>query len=257
MPLHHNLANLLPVTLLQACEHVSVALLNVNLQQINSVNIVFANYFRECSQLAGVVFSEQVFFDHLIQICVRQQSLIRVWRHCFQPVPDTPAEFLNAHTFGAGSGKPRQRGSIWVIGKNRAIFTYYPNAPALSGLATAGAERVSVKELSRSVRNWLKTVAPDADQTLLPDADLDQMVEKYLLTEDYTCELRTLSEIIRENNIDRIDLLKIDVEKSDADVLAGLEESDWKKIRQVVMEGHSKELYDHFAPILEKHGFNL
>ena len=139
----------------------------------------------------------------------------------------------------------------------QATFSYYPNAPALSGLATAGAGRISDKELSRTVRNWLQTVAPGADQVLLPEAELDQMVEKYLLTEDYTCQLTTLSEVIRENNLDRIDLLKIDVEKSEADVLAGLEESDWAKIRQVVMEVHSKELYDHIVPIFEKHGFNF
>ncbi|HEU4872135.1 MAG TPA: amino acid adenylation domain-containing protein [Pyrinomonadaceae bacterium] len=138
-----------------------------------------------------------------------------------------------------------------------ATFNYYPNAPALAGIANAAGGRLSDKELSRSVRNWLQTVAPGADQTLLPEAELDQMVEKYLLTEDYICQLTTLSEIIRENNIDRIDLLKIDVETSEADVLAGLEESDWEKIRQVVMEVHSKELYDHIVPIFEKHGFNF
>ena len=136
-----------------------------------------------------------------------------------------------------------------------ATFNYYPNAPALSGIANG--ERLSDKELSRSVRNWLQTVAPGADQSLLPEAELDQMVEKYLLTEEYICQLTTLSEVIREKNIDRIDLLKIDVETSEADALAGLEESDWEKIRQVVMKVHSKELYDHIVPIFEKHGFNF
>jgi len=131
-----------------------------------------------------------------------------------------------------------------------ATFTYYPNAPTMPGLATD-------QEFSSSVRNWLQTVAPGADQTLLPEAELEQMVGKYLLTEDYTCQLTTLSEMIRENNIDRIDLLKIGMEKSEADVLAGLEESDWEKIRQVVMEVHSRELYDHVVPIFEKHGFNV
>lgn len=137
-----------------------------------------------------------------------------------------------------------------------ATFTYYPNAPAMSGLAAA-AGTLSDKELIRSVRTWLQTVAPDADQALLPAEELDEMVEKYLINEDYTCQLKTLSEVIRENNLDRVDLLKIDVEKSEADVLAGMEESDWKKIRQVVMEVHSKELYEHIVPIFEKRGFNF
>jgi aryl carrier-like protein len=50
--------------------------------------------------------------------------------------------------------------------------------------------------------------------------------------------LRTLSEVIREENIECIDLLKIDVEKSEADVLAGIASDDWKKIRQIVIEAH-------------------
>lgn len=135
-----------------------------------------------------------------------------------------------------------------------ATFTYYPNAPAMSGLA---AGTLSDKELIRSVRNWLQTVAPGAGQTLLPAEELDGMVEKYLINEDYNCQLKTLSEVIRENNLDRVDLLKIDVEKSEADVLAGMAESDWEKIRQVVMEVHNKELYEHIVPIFEQHGFNF
>jgi aryl carrier-like protein len=50
--------------------------------------------------------------------------------------------------------------------------------------------------------------------------------------------LRTLSQIIRDEKIECIDLLKIDVEKSEADVLAGIASDDWKKIRQIVIEAH-------------------
>ncbi len=52
------------------------------------------------------------------------------------------------------------------------------------------------------------------------------------------CPLRTLSEIIAERSVPRIDLLKIDVEKSEYDVLCGIEESHWDLIRQVAMEVH-------------------
>jgi hypothetical protein len=47
------------------------------------------------------------------------------------------------------------------------------------------------------------------------------------------------------------------VEKSELEVLAGIEEDDWEKIRQIVMEVHSTELYEQVAPLLEKRGFHF
>ncbi|NLS98003.1 MAG: FkbM family methyltransferase [Planctomycetaceae bacterium] len=53
-----------------------------------------------------------------------------------------------------------------------------------------------------------------------------------------TCPLRVLSDVIRENNVEQIDLLKLDAERSELDILAGLVESDWERIRQAVVEVH-------------------
>jgi hypothetical protein len=52
------------------------------------------------------------------------------------------------------------------------------------------------------------------------------------------CELRTLSDALRRESIDRVDLIKIDVEKTELDVLAGIEDADWPRIRQLMMELH-------------------
>jgi acyl carrier protein len=56
------------------------------------------------------------------------------------------------------------------------------------------------------------------------------------VSEAFRCELRTLSQIIRDEDVERIDLLKVDVEKSELDVLRGIDSSDWERIRQVVVE---------------------
>src|SRR5439155_1315351 len=69
--------------------------------------------------------------------------------------------------------------------------------------------------------------------------------------------LRTLSSIIAEEGIERIDLLKVNVEKSELDVLRGLDPEDWPKIRQAVIE---VDQHDHVEPItllLERHGFEV
>lgn len=44
--------------------------------------------------------------------------------------------------------------------------------------------------------------------------------------------------MIKENAIDRIDLLKLDAENYDIPILAGIEDKDWEKIQQICMEVH-------------------
>jgi hypothetical protein len=51
----------------------------------------------------------------------------------------------------------------------------------------------------------------------------------------------TLSQVLRETGVDRIDLLKVDVEKSEHEVLAGIADADWFKIRQLVVEVHDQD----------------
>ena len=64
------------------------------------------------------------------------------------------------------------------------------------------------------------------------------MLAERLTNKTFTCQFKTISDVIRENHLERIDLLKIDVEKSEEDVLAGIHEDDWTKIKQLVVEVH-------------------
>jgi 31-O-methyltransferase len=50
------------------------------------------------------------------------------------------------------------------------------------------------------------------------------------------CPVITLSDLMRDRSIDSIDLLKIDVEGSEAAVLAGIAPDDWPRIRQITLE---------------------
>jgi amino acid adenylation domain-containing protein/FkbM family methyltransferase len=72
----------------------------------------------------------------------------------------------------------------------------------------------------------------------------------------YLRPLKTLSEAAAECGVDRIDLLKIDVEGSELNVLRGVRPEDWKKIRQLVVEVEDVE--DRLARVtalLEEHHF--
>ena len=57
---------------------------------------------------------------------------------------------------------------------------------------------------------------------------------------EFECPMTTLSSIIDEHDVERIDLLKIDVEGAELSVLRGIEEAHWPRIQQVVLEGHDQ-----------------
>ena len=70
--------------------------------------------------------------------------------------------------------------------------------------------------------------------------------------------MRTLSEVIREQDVDRIDLLKIDAEKSELEVLEGIQAEDWGLIRQVVVEVHDAAgRLAHVTALLRQHGYQV
>jgi FkbM family methyltransferase len=73
----------------------------------------------------------------------------------------------------------------------------------------------------------------------------------------FPCRLRTLSEIIDEEGVARIDLLKVDVEKSEREVLAGIRPEHWNLIRQAVIEVHDENGgLEEVQGLLTKHGFD-
>ena len=58
-----------------------------------------------------------------------------------------------------------------------------------------------------------------------------------------SCDVCTLSQLIRAYALDDVHLLKIDVERSELEVLRGIEsEEDWKKIHQIVAEVHEQNV---------------
>jgi FkbM family methyltransferase len=104
-------------------------------------------------------------------------------------------------------------------------ITFYPSAAAMSGLY---ADPQVDSELVRQVLINQGMSEQEADENV---------VGRYR-PETLTCRLRTLSSVIREERLDRIDLLKIDVERAELDVLRGMRPDDWPLVRQVVAEIH-------------------
>ena len=114
---------------------------------------------------------------------------------------------MNLHLFCQGlSDKPQH-----------ASFTYYPKNSVISGrYGDLGQDKDVVK---RFLENKYRGEYASQEQL---GSLTENVVNSYLEYELVDCELNTISNVILENGIEKIDLLKIDVEKSELDVLLGI-----------------------------------
>lgn len=75
--------------------------------------------------------------------------------------------------------------------------------------------------------------------TAMPQGALGRAVSDMVLGhERLQAQTTTLSTVIQERGVDKIDLLKVDVEGAELRVLQGISGQHWPLIRQVVLEGH-------------------
>ena len=133
-----------------------------------------------------------------------------------------------------------------------ATFTFFPGFSLLSGLyADPAAEKALVKTF---MTNQQKAGMPDMAELI---AQSDALLEQRFASQTLTVQLRSLSRVMAEEHIDRIDLLKINVEKSELDVLRGIEESDWAKIKQLVLEVDRQEHLPAITALLDRHGYEF
>ncbi len=77
-----------------------------------------------------------------------------------------------------------------------------------------------------------------------------------------TCQIRTLSDVIAENRVEKINMLKIDAENYEKQVLAGIKDEDWEKIDQIAMEVHThikggEDLLNEMIDLLRNKNFKI
>jgi phthiocerol/phenolphthiocerol synthesis type-I polyketide synthase E len=114
-----------------------------------------------------------------------------------------------------------------------AEFTFYPRS---SGMSSFYPDKNEEQEALRAILLNEKRRGQQEIERII--RDIDDLLEERFRSETFNCRLRPLSDVIREQRVDSIDLLKIDVQKSEVDVLAGLSEEDWPKVKQIVIEVH-------------------
>ncbi|HEY6351411.1 MAG TPA: amino acid adenylation domain-containing protein [Candidatus Angelobacter sp.] len=134
-----------------------------------------------------------------------------------------------------------------------AEFVYYPRHSMLSAMsahADRGQARAILKQSLQNQQNAGSKLAQELSEPI------DEILAAQLQGETWKAQLRSISQIMRDEQIERIDLLKIDVEGAELDVLRGIRPEDWKKIRQVVVESHGRnEILHAVTALLESAGF--
>jgi len=133
-----------------------------------------------------------------------------------------------------------------------ATFTHYSAVSIFSGrFANAAQDREIIGTFIRNQARQSGEAPPTA-------AEIDTILNERFRGEPVACRLRTISQIINERRLDRVDLLKLDVERSELDALRGIEEGDWLKIRQIVIETHGgPDETEAIAGMLRRRGFSV
>ena len=161
----------------------------------------------------------------------------------FEPSPDTfECLAYNVSPFGGDV----EAFNLGVYDRQAEIsFTYYPGYSVLSGFkADVHADANVIIESVKFGTGSLDT-APIAAEVL---PRFDKVVECKVAT-------TTVSQIIRERGIVKIDLLKVDAERSELPILRGITAEDWSRIEQVILEVHDPKELPVIVGLLEAHGF--
>jgi FkbM family methyltransferase len=124
-------------------------------------------------------------------------------------------------------------------------FTYYPQTTLMSGMyADVGVDQALTRAFLRNSGFNEQNAA-------------DVLTRKYE-AQSSLARVSTLSREIASLHVERVDLLKLDVEKSELHVLRGMADGDWPKLRQVVAEVHDIDArLAEFTGLLSARGFDV
>lgn len=178
----------------------------------------------------------------------------------FEPAPAT-FEVLS-HNVKLHNNLPVQ---IFNVGMartpGRADFTYYPR---FSNASTFYPDET--QEGALRGRQYIIDQIPTLSWPLRPLCAMlpgpikhviaERIRRYHLKKEIVTCQLWNVSEFLRQHDIAQVDLLKLDAEQSEEEILAGVADEDWPKIRQIVVEVHGgADATKAMAAMLTQHGF--
>jgi FkbM family methyltransferase len=140
-------------------------------------------------------------------------------------------------------------------GSGEALFTFYPGYSILSGFH--GDVARDTETIRCGILNMWRERFPGAEDP--EQRFVDAMTQEALgAKEERRCQLRAISQVIDEANIPVVSLLKIDAEGSELEILDGIRDDQWRKIRQIALEIHDKDgdKLPRIKEILQSHRFH-
>ncbi|WP_166212893.1 type I polyketide synthase [Cognatiluteimonas telluris] len=171
--------------------------------------------------------------------------------YAFEPAPpvfdalrrNTERAGVNVRLFNAGlTDRP-----------GRQALTFYPNSTGMSSFhADKGEEKAALRAI---IENQLEPTSDGAGELL---DQMDDILEYRFREQVVECEMRTMSDVIRECGVTHVDLLKIDVQKCEHEVIRGIDDEHWPHIRQIVIEVHDLDgRVAEVSSLLESRGFRV
>lgn len=180
--------------------------------------------------------------------------------YCFEPIPNIfgalSANFEKHPVLKRTRHRLFQCGLTSTDDRTSTEFYYFKNNPCDSTYDLEAKRRdfeTAFHTFGTRARSQIQRALPGTMGRWLGDAasvivaDLPKgpvgrwMSDRITGMEKVECSLSTLANIVEQEAVPQIDLLKIDVEGAELDVLLGMNEGAWGKVQQVVLEGHDKD----------------
>jgi FkbM family methyltransferase len=228
------------------------------------INFIFREIFEDrCYERYGVTIGDgDVVLDIGANIGLFALSLMQRFYGlkivCLEPAPLTRACLER----NVAESPWRDRHHITILAdaigaeSAEATITYFPRMPGNSTLRLAEKRQEwdrMVKEIGptqlRRIHKGLALLPRWLIRLILKPALKNAVAQP--------CNVRTVSDVIAQFDLPRIDLLKIDIEGAEMDALRGIAEPNWRRIRQLAMEvspGHKGSL-DELIQRLRARGF--
>jgi FkbM family methyltransferase len=178
--------------------------------------------------------------------------------YAFEPIPEVFAKLqqnvnergLAVRSFDYGLSDREQEIS----------FYYYPEISIMSCRHDYTNWDNEVDLIKRYVANQRENGPAGREEHL---AEVEALVAKDFEFVECRCRLRTISAVIDEVGVSTIDLIKIDAQRSELDVLRGMEPRHWPLVQQVSMEVHDEPgsptegRVKQVEQLLAEHGFRV
>ncbi|OLZ72888.1 hypothetical protein AV521_07985 [Streptomyces sp. IMTB 2501] len=134
-------------------------------------------------------------------------------------------------------------------------FSFYPGYTMMSGFdADPDADRALVRSF---IENKATHIAEPARRAVLVDS-ATRLLEGKFKQQKFPVRVQRLADVATVHGVDRIDLLKVDVEGAELEVLRGVGEALWPNIDQVVVEVSDREgRLMTISELLTRHGMDI